>query len=203
MTCWLVRRRLSAYVDRDLSAGDMRAVAAHLLSCPECERHHRSLRRTVEILGELPKLSATEPLATRVRDRLEVERRGPGLALVFRGFRAGRPLILPSLIPATFVVVVVLAGALLLDGLGQRPAFLFAPPSGEGRAADSGTEANPLFPTSDATAWGRKRVRPASSWRRWWPGTAPCLRSRSWMATPSARGPSSMPCARNASSPCV
>jgi hypothetical protein len=149
MTCWLVRRRLSAYVDRDLSAGDMRAVAAHLLSCPECERHHRSLRRTVEILGEIPKLSATEPLATRVRDRLEVERRGPGLALVFRGFRAGRPLILPSLIPATFVVVVVLAGALLLDGLGQRPAFLFAPPSGEGRAADSGTEANPLFPTSD------------------------------------------------------
>jgi hypothetical protein len=159
MTCWSVRRRLSAYVDSDLPVADTRVVAGHLAACPECERRHRSLRRTVDLLAEMPKLNAREALSSRVRDRLEVERRGPGLALVFRTFRAGRPLILPSLIPAMLVVVVALTGALLLDGIRQRPAFLFTGAAGEGRSADSGTEANPLFPTSDVSLPQARGVR--------------------------------------------
>ena len=151
MTCWSVRRRLSAYVDAELSAGEARALGAHLLACSECERRHRSLRLTIELVGEMPKMTAREALSVRVRDRLEVERRGPGLALVFRSFRAGRPLILPSLIPATCVLIAVLAGALLLDGGRHGPDLLFVGAAGDMRGADSGTEANPLFPPSDVS----------------------------------------------------
>jgi hypothetical protein len=149
MTCWSVRRRLSAFVDSDLPAAEARRVAGHLSACAECDRRHRSLRRALDLVADLPTVSPREALSVRVRDRLEVERRGPGLALVFRTFRAGRPLILPSLIPATLLVVVVLTGALVLDGIGRRTLF-FAEMSGDG-SADSGTEANPLFPTSDVS----------------------------------------------------
>jgi hypothetical protein len=151
MTCWSVRRRLSAYLDSDLPAAEARSLAAHLGNCADCRGRLGSLRRTVELLAEMPRLQAREPLSVRVRDRLEVERRGPGLALVFRSFRAGRPLILPSLIPATCVVVVVLAAALLLDRGRPSPETLFVGTAGDVRSADSGTEANPLFPTSDVS----------------------------------------------------
>jgi hypothetical protein len=151
MTCGLVRRRLSAYVDADLSAADTRALAAHLVACGECARLHQSLRQAIELVAHMPKLTAGESLSARVRDRLEVERRGPGLASVFRTFRAGRPLILPSLIPATCVLIGVLAAALVLDAGRQPPTLLLAAGPPVERSADSGTEANPLFPTSDVS----------------------------------------------------
>jgi Putative zinc-finger len=148
MSCSFARRRLSAYVESDLSAGEANVVGAHLRECRECESHLQSLRRTMDLVGEMPRLVSRESLAARVLERLEMERRGPGLA-VFQKFRAARPLILPSLIPAVFVLVTVLSGAILLDGGRQRSSFSFAGTSLEARTGDSGTESNPLFPSAD------------------------------------------------------
>lgn len=151
MNCWSVRRRLSAYVDADLTAAESKIVAAHLRECAPCSTHHRSLRGTVELLGEMARLVARESLAARVLDRLELERgRGPGLA-VFRSFLAARPLILPSLIPAVLVLVAVLSGAVLLDAGRQRSSFRFTGASWDAKGGDSGTESNPLFPSADVS----------------------------------------------------
>ena len=150
MKCWSVRRHLSAYVDADLTAAESKIVAAHLRECAACSGHHRSLRSTVDLVAELPRLVARESVAARVLDRLELERRGPGLA-VFRSFLAARPLILPSLIPAIFVLTTVLAGAVLLDAGRQRSSLSFAGASWDAKGGDSGTESNPLFPSADVS----------------------------------------------------
>ena len=67
-------------------------------------------------------------MAARVLDRLEMEAetRRPALALLFRGFAAARPLMLPSLVPAALVLVSVLAGVLALDP-GPLPEVHLAP----------------------------------------------------------------------------
>jgi hypothetical protein len=148
MNCSSVQRRLSSYVESDLAAGESRGVAAHLLDCLDCSGHHQSLRRTMDLVGEMPRLVSRESVAARVLERLEMEKFSPGLA-VFQKFRAARPLILPSLIPAMFVVLTVLSGAILLDGGRQRASFSFAGSGLEARSGDSGTESNPLFPSAD------------------------------------------------------
>ena len=84
-----------------LLAADAREVSAHLEAC-------RAVRGRVALLQRRPRpagarcraLEATGEIAARVFDRLDMERRQPGLALVFRPFGAARPLILPSLVPA-------------------------------------------------------------------------------------------------------
>jgi Putative zinc-finger len=154
MSCRVVKRRLSAYVEADLEAGESKRVAAHVLECAACASRLRLLRRNMDAVGELPRLASRESLVARLLDRVEAERRGPGLA-VFRTFLASRPLILPSLIPAMFVLVTVLSGAILLDG-GRERSFSFAEGASDGRSGDSGTESNPLFPSSDV---GLPRVR--------------------------------------------
>jgi Putative zinc-finger len=151
MSCSFVRRRLSAYVESDLAAGQLKIVGAHLRECRECASHHLTLRRTMELVGEMPRLSARESLVSRVLDRLEAERRGPGL-LVFRTFRtfwAARPLILPSLVPAVLVLMTVLSGALLLDGGRERSGSSFTGAGWDPKSEESGTESNPLFPSAD------------------------------------------------------
>jgi hypothetical protein len=139
---------LSAYVESDLTADESGRVARHLHECASCGGRLRSLRRTMDLVGALPRLTSRESVAARVLDLIEAERRGPGL-LVFRTFRAARPLILPSLVPAVFVLVTVLSGAVLLDGGRERAAFGFVGGTAEVGSADSGTESNPLFPSSD------------------------------------------------------
>lgn len=150
-TCFGVRQRLSAYLEGDLDAVETRVVASHLGTCSGCAQRWRTLEGSLALLAEMPRLAASERIASRVLDRLEVETRGPGLALLFRPAWAARPLMLPSLVPAALVLVSVLAGVVALD---QDPRQLSAVVRGEGwepRGPASGTEANPLFPSSSVT----------------------------------------------------
>lgn len=117
MNCRHVRSRLSSYIDHELSGADGHAVEAHLATCPACADHTNSLRTNLEDLAALPRVAPRESVASRVLDRLEVERRGPGLALLFRPMAASRPLMLPSLVHAAFF----LAAALGL-GFALQPA---------------------------------------------------------------------------------
>ena len=70
----------------------------------------------------------------------------PGLALIFRGFAAARPLILPSLLTAASILLLALAGILALD-TGPLPEVRH--PSAWEAAPVSGTEGNPLFPSAE------------------------------------------------------
>jgi hypothetical protein len=102
------------------------------------------------MLADLPVLRPSEGIASCVFDRLEVETRGPGLAMIFRSFRARRPLIFPSLVTSSLFVVALLTSAMALDRAWRsldEPLPAVAG-SWEGRLAQSGTEANPLFPSA-------------------------------------------------------
>ncbi len=145
MKCEAALRRISAYRDRDLSGGEMRAVAAHLESCRPCAAHWRSLGQALDLLNGLPRLVPAESIASRVLTRLEVETRGPGLALLFRPRWAARPLILPSLVPAALVLLAVLGGVFGLGRLEPLPEVQQAGRAWAGPLAPAGTESHPYF----------------------------------------------------------
>jgi anti-sigma factor RsiW len=159
MRCRAARSRFSPYLDRDLAPESARAVAAHLAGCPDCARRLESLRGAVGMLAELPVLSPSEGIASRVFDRLEVESWTPGLAMIFRSYRARRPLILPSLVTSALLLLAGLGGALAVDRAWRVLDEPLPPVAGswEGRLALSGTEANPLFPSAGV---GLPRERP-------------------------------------------
>jgi hypothetical protein len=161
MKCARVRARFSLYLDGDLAPSASRAVGAHVESCAACAAHLATLRGVLEMVAELPAVSPSEGIAARVFDRLEVESRGPGLAMVFRPLRARRPMIFPSLVTAGLLVLAVLGGTVALDRARWSLDEPLPPVAGswEGRLAASGTEANPLFPSADVDL-PRARARP-------------------------------------------
>jgi hypothetical protein len=147
MTCHLVRSRLSDWIDGGLDPRAARRVEAHLTTCPACVGRADELRAVSRLLCELPRLEPLESVAASVRDQLDMETRQPALAALLRGFSAARPLILPSLVPATLVLVTVLAGVLALDS-GPLPEVHLAP-GGWHTTPAWGTEGNPVFPSAD------------------------------------------------------
>ncbi|HET8646881.1 MAG TPA: zf-HC2 domain-containing protein [Vicinamibacteria bacterium] len=142
MKCAAARRQLSGLRDGTLPRAREARLRAHLDSCPSCRGRWDSLTAALDVLAQVPRLEPPESLAAQVLNRLEVERRGPGLALLFRSVWMARPLIWPSLVPAAMVVVAVIAAALALDreplpDVYVRPgSFAWSAP---------GTERNPLF----------------------------------------------------------
>ena len=152
MTCRTLRSRLSTYLDGGLEPASARATGAHLETCAACRAYLASIQEAIDALALMPRISPPESIAERVLERLEVERRGPGLALLFRPRWSARPLILPSLVPAALTVLVVLAGAVFVSRDPRATVQwettrvrLEAPAQ---REAQSGTEGNPLFPSS-------------------------------------------------------
>jgi hypothetical protein len=153
IACVRVRRRLSAYMDGEIESGPARRIASHLEACPACAARWRSLRSAVEMLAEAPRLECRDLVSTRVGDRLEVETRGAGLALVLRPAWKSRPLIVPSLIPAAGVLVVVLGAAFALDRDAEPlPAVAIRGAESWGPTGASGTESNPVFVSSEVSA---------------------------------------------------
>jgi anti-sigma factor RsiW len=124
MSCGRIRRRFSEHRDVALPPADAREVSAHLESCPGCAAAWRSFNDDLDLLSELPEVEVTGEVAARVFDRLDMERRQPGLSLVFRPLGAARPLMLPSLVPAALVVVAVVSAALTLDRAATPPSVV-------------------------------------------------------------------------------
>jgi hypothetical protein len=101
-------------MDGDLAEARRVFVAAHLASCAGCAQHMGELRQVSAALGALPPMACHESLAAGVLDRLEVESRGPGLALLFRSALSARPLMVPSVLPAALVAVCMLSGIFMV-----------------------------------------------------------------------------------------
>jgi hypothetical protein len=153
MSCRGVRARFSEHRDQALRAIEARDLTAHIEACGGCAAAWRSYNDDLDLLASRPPLEATGEIAARVFDRLDMEGRQPGLALVFRPFGAARPLILPSLVPAAFVLVAVLSGALALDRVPPPAATVrtSASLSWDALLPPSGSEANPLFTNSEVS----------------------------------------------------
>lgn len=156
MSCGGIRRRFSCHRDGDLTSAEARRVDVHLGGCAPCAAAWRAYNAPLDLLADAPRLIGSGDLAARVFDRLEMERRQPGLALIFRPFGAARPLMLPSLVPAVFVLTAVLMGAFALDRLGDEPLPAVAR-AGQNDGWGSGlplagTESNPMFPSSEVSS---------------------------------------------------
>lgn len=147
MSCAGVGRRISDWLDGSLEAATARAVTAHLEGCAACALRAAELRAVSRLLAELPRVEA-EPVEAPLALRLELSAgsRRPALALLFRGFAAARPFILPSLVPAAGLLLLVLGALLALDP-GPLPEVRRAP-VGWSTAPATGTEGDPLFPSA-------------------------------------------------------
>jgi hypothetical protein len=147
VTCARARRRLSALRDRTLQRRREASVLAHLEGCPACARRWRSYSDALDRLAQAPRIEPSESLAAQVLGRLELERRGPGLALLFRSVWAARPLIVPCLLPAALVVLAVIGAAVLLDRGGEPLPEVYVRPGTQAWNAmpAPGTEENPLY----------------------------------------------------------
>jgi hypothetical protein len=150
MSCRAARLNLSAHRDGDLTAHETRALTLHLDDCAACRERWVSLNEALDSLAELPRLTSPDSIASRIFDRLDMENRQPGLALLFRPFAARRPLMLPSLVPAVFVLASVLGVALLLEqGSEPLPAVYARTEAWDMSVPPAGTETNPLFLTEE------------------------------------------------------
>jgi hypothetical protein len=154
LNCRQARRHFSEHRDRLLGAEENGVVSLHLQTCGSCAEAWRAYNADLDLVADRPPVEAPGEVAARVFDRLDMERRQPGLSLLFRPFGAARPLMLPSLVPAALVVVSVLTGALVLDRVPERlPTASLAPASATwaDMLPPSGTEANPLFTMSEVS----------------------------------------------------
>jgi hypothetical protein len=168
MTCRAVSSRLSAYRDRDLPGAEAQGIEAHLGACPACQERWRSLVETLDALADAPRLAAPDGIASGVLTRLEVESRGPGLALLYRPMWADRPLMLPSLFPAALLFVTVISAALALSSdPGPLPPVatrtLPAPPQWVPALPSWGTETLPLVPSAEVVIPRARAAFPADA----------------------------------------
>jgi len=68
MTCQELVELVTAYLDGSLPADQRAAIEADLSVCPGCETYLDQFRATVDLLGELPPESLTEPARQRLLD---------------------------------------------------------------------------------------------------------------------------------------
>jgi len=67
--CVKVLRRLSAYLDDELSVGICKEIRKHLGACPNCEEFVASLRQAVSLCGHVNPL----PLSPAFKARLRIQ----------------------------------------------------------------------------------------------------------------------------------
>lgn len=122
-------RLLSAYVDSELTAAEMRAVHAHLLDCAACREAYENLRAARELLAGLP--AAEPPAGFWAAIRLPARSASPAGAEGDGGLRAVRAFLArfaprgitvrrPAWALAAVLVVMALAAIPLVKGTVDR-----------------------------------------------------------------------------------
>ena len=84
MNCRGVSRRLSAYIDNELSPGIRQSVEDHLQSCAVCKRKLSEFRAISDAARSLPPLGVSEGFKDRVLDSVKAQ---DEKAIAFYGFR--------------------------------------------------------------------------------------------------------------------
>jgi len=74
MTCWSVKRRRHAYVDRTLSTAERERIERHLRTCESCSSRFEQLTSLRFSLTQLPRRRPPQSLSTRLRVAASRER---------------------------------------------------------------------------------------------------------------------------------
>jgi hypothetical protein len=132
MTHAQVCRRLSAYLEGELSAADEDRLEAHLTECVACAAELRALRRAIELLHGLPSPQPAGDLAMAVMARLrEAEERPP----FFRALLARH--VSAWLAPAAAACALGAIGWIALSGPSFPPIVSVVPRAPESSPADA------------------------------------------------------------------
>ena len=104
-TCRSVRKKLSAYQDRELIAADKDAVETHLRTCDACRKRSEALRHTYRMLRSLPEIQPAAGLARQIVDRATRLQEPFWVRTLGEAFR---------LLPARAAIVMLAASGLLI-----------------------------------------------------------------------------------------
>lgn len=85
MQCLHVRRRLNAWVDEEVPAGEASEIEGHLKQCPQCRREADGIRQMTGILDALPVSSAPPALGRKTLRAFRENLEKPGMAEWWRG----------------------------------------------------------------------------------------------------------------------
>jgi anti-sigma factor RsiW len=75
MKCQECQRKLSAYMDSELSKEEKVHIASHIQSCPECARAMQMLSRTWDTLEWLPEADPPSHFFIRLKARMSSEKK--------------------------------------------------------------------------------------------------------------------------------
>ena len=121
MKCRTVKKKLSAYQDKELKSEEHERITSHLLSCRACSEQYAGLDRVWQTLEEVEEIRSDpwfyRQLVRKIREPRE-KRLLPTLQHVFRLFR----------VPVTVSVILVvglLVGTYLGSILARRDLFPF------------------------------------------------------------------------------
>jgi hypothetical protein len=70
MKCAEIQQLLSAYLDNELTGKEQEHVSQHLTTCAQCSQELNTLKTVSNLVSSLPKISAPDELAKRVRHKI-------------------------------------------------------------------------------------------------------------------------------------
>ena len=116
-TCRHIRKKLSAYQDRELNPAENDAIETHLRTCEACRKEHEALLQTYRMLRSMPEIEPAPGLSRQIMDsatRTQISVWDRALTGALRLFPAPAAM-------ATLAVAGLLTGVLLGNFLTARP----------------------------------------------------------------------------------
>jgi len=150
---------LSAYLDRELAAGERGRVEDHLAACPGCRARLDGLGRVVGSLARLERAAPPSTLAQHVERRVALERRPTGLLGRLEGRLSTFAPQSPVLVTFTVVLALAVVAYLFAWGVAQDgpPTIIQTAPADSARPLLERVEAREVagrrFALDDAGRW--------------------------------------------------
>ncbi|NOZ62400.1 MAG: hypothetical protein GXO74_12050 [Calditrichaeota bacterium] len=123
MTCQIVRKKLSAYQDRQLPPNEMIALREHLRNCPDCARQLQQLELVWDALAKVEQFDSAPFFWTKLSRRLNKTSEKK----VWRQ----RASFLPRLLPIPVAAMLLLVFSLLTGFYLGKTLFFYATPGTE------------------------------------------------------------------------
>jgi anti-sigma factor RsiW len=123
MKCQNIRKKLSAYQDRELEIREQEQVRSHILSCRACREQYEELERVWKKVGQLEEIPPDPWFYRRIVGKIKEPRERsllPGVQWVFQKLRT------PA-IASIILLIGILAGTYLGNILARSDLFLFQP----------------------------------------------------------------------------
>lgn len=126
MECYQVKRKLSAYLDGEMSSAENKEIAEHLQTCRICQEELAVLSKIIDALDVLEGMEPPPYFMTRVRQCVRDERKSIPLLERIRG------------IAISFVTAVAVVAAVLVGNQFGKTLYQFVAPAGVSETAASG-----------------------------------------------------------------